>query len=121
MEALPLFMSGKIRLLDSRRLVSQFASLERRTTMGRDRIDHPPHMHDDASNAVAGSMVLAVDAGKVRVVAPLIVTSPWPDVGGIGFGGGSRLLNDTDAAVNAVNGIAPDGAAGASFPYERGW
>jgi len=85
-EALPLFTSGRIRLLDSRRLVAQFAALERRTTMARDRIDHPPHIHDDASNACAGAAVLAADAAKVRVLGPIIGSGPWPDPCGV-FGG----------------------------------
>jgi len=55
LEALPLFTSGRVRLLDNRRLVSQFASLERRTARsGKDTIDHPPGAHDDLANAVAG-------------------------------------------------------------------
>ena len=57
-EALPLFTSGRVRLLDNRRLVHQFASLERRTSSsGRDRIDHGVAGADDASNAVAMALV----------------------------------------------------------------
>jgi hypothetical protein len=41
-------------LLDNARLVSQFASLERRSTpVGRDRVDHGPGGRDDLSNAAA--------------------------------------------------------------------
>jgi hypothetical protein len=59
-DALPLFTSGRARLLDHKRLVSQFAQLERKTTsVGRDKIDHPNGLHDDLSNAVAGAMVEA--------------------------------------------------------------
>ena len=55
LEALPLFTSGRLRLLDNKRLVSQFAALERRTARsGKDTIDHPPGAHDDLANAVAG-------------------------------------------------------------------
>ncbi len=51
-DVLPLFTSGRVRLLDSTRLVSQFSSLERRTSIGgRDRIDHGRDGHDDACNA----------------------------------------------------------------------
>jgi hypothetical protein len=43
------------------RLISQFASLERRsTTSGRDRVDHGPNGADDCSNAAA--LVLAARA-----------------------------------------------------------
>ena len=57
-EALPLFTSGRVRLIDNRRLVNQFASLERRTSAGgKDRIDHGVSGSDDASNAVAMALV----------------------------------------------------------------
>ena len=39
--AVPLFTSGRARLLDNRKLVGQLAALERRTTATRDKIDHP--------------------------------------------------------------------------------
>jgi hypothetical protein len=40
-EALPLFNSDRVELLDNARLISQFASLERRTARGgRDSVDH---------------------------------------------------------------------------------
>lgn len=54
-ELLPRLCSGEIELLDDERLVTQLASLERRTRSGgRDIIDHPPGGHDDVANAVAG-------------------------------------------------------------------
>jgi hypothetical protein len=50
-ESLPLFMSGRVRLLDHKRLVTQFASLERRAMPGgRDRIDHGVGGSDDLCN-----------------------------------------------------------------------
>jgi hypothetical protein len=59
-DCLPLFNSGRVRLLDNRRLVSQFAALERKTsTMGRDVINHPPGGHDDLCNSAAGALVAA--------------------------------------------------------------
>jgi hypothetical protein len=51
-EALPLFNSGKVDLLDHQRCASQFCQLQRRTGRGRDVIDHPPGGHDDVCNAV---------------------------------------------------------------------
>jgi hypothetical protein len=64
-DVLPLFTSGRVRLLDNRKLVSQFASLERRTSsMGRDRIDHGPGGHDDLCNSAAGAMMAASAADK---------------------------------------------------------
>jgi hypothetical protein len=41
-DAVPLFTSGRARLLDNRRLVGQLAALERRTSATRERIDRPP-------------------------------------------------------------------------------
>jgi hypothetical protein len=59
-EILPHFMTRSLELLDNRKLVAQFASLERRTARaGRDSIDHPVGSHDDCSNAAAGCLVLA--------------------------------------------------------------
>jgi hypothetical protein len=55
LELLPAINSRRVSLVDSPRLVSQLASLERRAApFGRDRIDHPPNAHDDLANSVAG-------------------------------------------------------------------
>lgn len=64
--ALPLFSSGRARLLDSRKLVTQFASLERKTSAGgRDQVGHPvgDRNHDDLCNAVAGALSLCSTSG----------------------------------------------------------
>jgi hypothetical protein len=62
-DTLPLFTSGRVRLLDSPRLISQFASLERKTSsLGRDKVDHGPGGHDDLCNAAAGALVNATNA-----------------------------------------------------------
>jgi hypothetical protein len=59
LNVLPKFMSGKVRLLDSPRLISQFASLERRTTpVGRDKVDHGPGGKDDCCNAAALALTI---------------------------------------------------------------
>lgn len=58
LELLLMLMSGRVRLLDNPRLISQIASLERKTARGgRDSIDHPPRMHDDLANACSGALV----------------------------------------------------------------
>jgi hypothetical protein len=58
LDALPLFTSGRVRLLDNKRLINQFASLERRTSsIGRDRVDHGPGGHDDVCNSAALALV----------------------------------------------------------------
>ncbi len=59
-DLLPLLMSGRIELLDNKRLTTQLASLERRTSRsGKDSIDHAPGGHDDLVNAAAGALVRA--------------------------------------------------------------
>jgi hypothetical protein len=61
LDTLPLFTSGRVRLLDEPRLVHQFISLERRSTrVGRDIVSHPDHRnaHDDLANAAAISLTL---------------------------------------------------------------
>jgi hypothetical protein len=50
LEALPMFSSGRVKILDHLRLVAQFCGLERRTARsGRDSVDHGPgaSQHDD--------------------------------------------------------------------------
>lgn len=60
LRSLPLFSSGRVRLVDLKRMVVQFASLERRTSaIGRDTVTHPNNRHDDAANACAGAICLA--------------------------------------------------------------
>ncbi len=64
LEFLPLVMSGRVRLLDNKKLISQLLGLERKTARGgKDSIDHGPGQHDDLANCVAGAVVLALGAG----------------------------------------------------------
>jgi hypothetical protein len=70
-DVLPAFTSGRVRLLDNRRLVNQFSALERRTVAGgRDKIDHPDRSghKDDAANAAALALIHATGAGRPRAV-----------------------------------------------------
>jgi len=60
-DAVPLFTSGRARLLDNRKLINQLAALERRTSPTRDKIDHPRGARDDCANAAAGALVAAAD------------------------------------------------------------
>jgi hypothetical protein len=69
-ELLPLINSGRVGLLDDRRMIAQLCGLERRTARsGKDSVDHAPGAHDDRINACAGSLVLAGSGEQ-----PLIVT-----------------------------------------------
>lgn len=57
-DALPLFNSKRVELLENQRLSAQLCGLERRTSRaGRDSIDHSPGGHDDLCNAVCGVLV----------------------------------------------------------------
>jgi hypothetical protein len=68
LELLPLVSNGSVELLDSKRLVSQFVGLERRTRSGgKDLITHYPGGHDDLANAAAGSLYLAASKERSRV------------------------------------------------------
>jgi hypothetical protein len=82
MNALPIFTSGRARLLDNPKLVSQFAALERRTfSTGRERIDPGPG-HDDLCNSVAIALSLADNKrGPVIIPPELIEWAETPDIG----------------------------------------
>jgi len=75
-ETIQLFTSGRVRLVDNKRLVAQFAGLERRTSVaGRDRVDHGPNAnsHDDISAAVAGVVaILATKKVPVKITPEMI-------------------------------------------------
>ncbi len=58
-DALPLFNSGRARLVDVPMLTRQLSHLERKTTRsGRDSIDHPRGAHDDLANAACGALLM---------------------------------------------------------------
>jgi hypothetical protein len=83
LDCLPLFTSGRVRLIDSPRLISQFAGLERRNfPTGRDRVDHGRSGRDDACNACAGALVLAARPAQKIPMVPAVTYSPitgWSD------------------------------------------
>jgi len=57
---LALISSGRVELPDNPRLTAQFLQLERRVRPGgRDQVTHPPGLHDDLCNSVAGAVVAA--------------------------------------------------------------
>jgi hypothetical protein len=75
-ETLSLLSSGNARLLDNKRLVSQYCSLERRILPGasRERIDHPNKSghHDDLSNVCAGAVWRASQMQGVTISPELL-------------------------------------------------
>lgn len=79
LELLPLIMSGKVQLLEHKRLLTQLSGLERRTARsGKDSIDHRPGSHDDLANSAAGALVLAkqpANDGAVYVVFSALAKS----------------------------------------------
>jgi hypothetical protein len=59
LEALPLFMTGCVELLDIRKLTMELQQLERRTgRSGKDSVSHPPSGHDDLANSCCGALSL---------------------------------------------------------------
>jgi len=79
-DAIPLFTSGRARILDDVKLVTQFSQLQRRPMVGgRDQIDHPKgkNYHDDVANSVAGALTIAAAnaKGPIRVSQDLLERS----------------------------------------------
>jgi hypothetical protein len=91
-DCLPLFTSGRAHILDNKRLVSQFASLERRVSPGgRDKIDAPRGGHEDCANSAAIAMTLASVVKK-----PMTFAVPEISYGG---GGSYRRAFYTGAHI----------------------
>ena len=61
-DAVPLFNSSCVALLDNKRLTTQLTQLERRTARGGNKpsISHPPGAHDDLAVSVCGAALMAV-------------------------------------------------------------
>src|SRR5262249_23149945 len=75
-DALPIFNSRRVSLLDNRTLVGQLCSLERSTgPTGRDRIDHPRGAHDDLCNPACGAICLATQK-RGRFVQSSVISLP---------------------------------------------
>jgi hypothetical protein len=66
LETLPLFARGLVAIPHHPRLIRELRLLERRThRSGKDTVDHGRSGHDDAANALAGCMVLGVEAARL--------------------------------------------------------
>ena len=91
LDVLPLFTSGRVRLLDIPRLAAQFAGLERRTSaVGKDRVDHGPGGKDDCCNSAA----LALSARTTGYDSTFSwVSGPDDDETEIAGTGGISLMN----------------------------
>jgi hypothetical protein len=67
LDCLPLFTTGRVRLISNDRLVAQFAGLVRTTSPGgRDKVEKPKNGSDDVANAAAGALVLAAAVTERR-------------------------------------------------------
>jgi hypothetical protein len=65
-DLLPILNGGRCELLDHPRAIAQICSLERRTARGgKDSIDHPPKMHDDLANAIAGCLTNLIASSEM--------------------------------------------------------
>jgi hypothetical protein len=66
LDAVPLFNSQAIDLLDHPSLINQLAGLERRVVRGgRESIDHAPGARDDIANAACGALVFVPSAPRM--------------------------------------------------------
>jgi hypothetical protein len=110
LNALPLFTSGRIRLLDDRRLVSQFASLERRVlSSGREKVE-PGADHDDLANSSSIALTLAgSDAEPVLIKYPNFLNcgKPLPEAPRyyhrfLSMGAGSFVEDSSGNLVNSA-------------------
>ena len=68
LEFQPLMAMGRVEMPLNEKLCLQFQMLERRTrTGGKDSVDHPPGLHDDMANSVAGAAYLAAKQEFITV------------------------------------------------------
>ena len=64
---IPVTNSRGVELPDDKRLLTQLRRLERkRGRAGKDTVDHPPRLHDDLANGVAGVSYLLTTAKNAR-------------------------------------------------------
>jgi hypothetical protein len=97
---IPVTNSRSVELPDDKRLLTQLRWLERkRGRAGKDTVDHPPRLHDDLANAVAGvSYLLSSNVEKsqsqfnpsmhIARQGLKMVTGDWPLLVGLSCGDG---------------------------------
>ena len=62
---------SRLEILDIEQQTNELRQLDRRTGSQKDKVEHPPTLHDDAANALCGSLVMAATtAGYVRTPGP---------------------------------------------------
>jgi hypothetical protein len=99
LDTLPLFTSGRVKLLDNKRLVHQFANLERIAgSLGRDKVDHGRGGHDDLCNSAAGALIRLLTAKAPMQISDAVLARAAQPSGGYRnvathFGGSSHWGN----------------------------
>jgi hypothetical protein len=85
MDALPLFTSGRVRLIENPRMIDQFIGLERKTGAGADKVDHKRNGSDDCCNSAAGALTmvkLTRQPMNISDEALRGIERPWPGTAG---------------------------------------
>ena len=74
LEALPMFTTGAVDLLDYQPLAIELMQLERRTARsGKDSVDHPPGGHDDLANSACGCLTLLATKTRQRFTTAKLI------------------------------------------------
>jgi hypothetical protein len=83
---LPLLNSGKVELLDHKRMITQLCQLERRVARGgREAVGHPIGGRDDVINSIAGAIVAAARPGSSALIAePIVMINGYSRFAAIG-------------------------------------
>jgi hypothetical protein len=134
----PVTNSHDVELPDNKRLLTQFRRLERkRGRMGKDSIDHPPRLHDDLANAVAGVCYALISNVKTdhQGFNPLLHIAPkslrlvegdWPLFIGLSSGDGiiaSVIGQPYNSELRILAAFTSEGTStqGHCLQYTRPW
>jgi hypothetical protein len=104
LDAMAMFNSGRVRLVDNKRLLVQLANLVRKVSpSGRDRVDHPAGGFDDLSVSAAGALIQ-------------LTHKDWSSPGTVWWEMFQRERNDWQANLDA-----PGHPKGAAEKITREW
>jgi hypothetical protein len=74
----PLFTSGRVRLLNNQRMVDQLFALRRKVSPnGREIVDHPRNQHDDLANAACGVLCRLSPSGPASSADNWLTFMKW--------------------------------------------
>lgn len=107
LHSLPLWVSGRVLMIDNVRAVDQLCGLKRKLGQGgREIIDHPKGGHDDLANVVSGVLWrLTPPVPRQVIVSPVIVRGSRVCFGDFGSGYGYSGAS----ARNPAHGLPQDG------------